>query len=59
VYRVIVSLVTVGWIVLGLGIVAAVFMLATSWLRRGQAVDLGSVSHQWIAEQRLDQERNQ
>jgi uncharacterized protein (TIGR03382 family) len=54
-----VSLVTVGWIILGLGIVAAVLMLATSWLRRDRKdADLGSVSHQWIAEQRTDHERS-
>jgi hypothetical protein len=49
------SLVNAVWIVLGLGIAVAVLMFATSWLRRAQDVDLGSVSDQWIAEQRLGQ----
>jgi hypothetical protein len=47
--------VNAGWIVLGMGIAVAVLMLATSWFRRDQDVDLGSVSHHWIAEQRMDQ----
>jgi hypothetical protein len=48
--------VNVGWIVLGMGIAVAVFMLATSWFRRDLGGDLGSVSHQWLAEQRMGQE---
>ena len=28
---------------------------ATTWFRRGEDVNLGSVSHQWIAEQRAGQ----
>jgi hypothetical protein len=43
------------WIVLGIGVAVAVLMLTTSWRRRDQEVDLGSVSHQWIAEQRMGQ----
>jgi hypothetical protein len=33
-------------------------MLATSRLRRAQVQDLGSVSDQWMAEQRLGQGRD-
>jgi hypothetical protein len=43
------------WIVLAVGVVGAAVMLATSRWRRDRAVDLGSVSHQWMAEQRLGQ----
>jgi hypothetical protein len=44
------------WIVVALLVVAAVAALAPIWLRRDQRsdrADLGTVSHQWIAEQRL------
>jgi hypothetical protein len=47
--------VNAGWIVMGMGIAVAVLMLTISWLRRAQDVDLGRVSDQWIAEQRLGQ----
>lgn len=44
------------WIVVGLGIAGAVAALVTSWQRgRDQHADLGTVSHQWIAEHRLGQ----
>jgi hypothetical protein len=43
------------WIVLGVGLAGAIVLLATLWLRRYQDSDLGTVSHQWIAEQRLGQ----
>ena len=49
------SLVTALWIVLLVGIVAGVLMLTTSWRRRDREVDLGTVSHQWMAEQRMGQ----
>jgi hypothetical protein len=49
------SLVNAAWIVLALAVAVAVLMLSTSWRRRDQQVDLGSVSHQWIAEQRMGQ----
>jgi hypothetical protein len=42
-------------IVIGIGAAIAVLMFATSWRRRDQEVDLGSVSHQWMAEQRMGQ----
>jgi hypothetical protein len=41
------------WIVAGLGVAAAIVALASSWLRRDQRADLGTVSHQWITENRL------
>jgi hypothetical protein len=50
--------VNAGWILLALGIAGAVVMLAASWVRRDRSPDLGSVSHQWIAEQRLGQSQN-
>ena len=31
----------------------ALILAATSWLRRHEPVDLGTVSHQWIAEQKF------
>jgi hypothetical protein len=49
------SLVTAGWLVLGMAVGLAGLVLATTWLRRNEQVDLGSVSHQWIAEQRAGQ----
>lgn len=39
----------------GVVMAGAILVLAKSWLRREQAVDLGTVSHQWIAEQRMGQ----
>jgi hypothetical protein len=47
--------VNAAWIVLGIGVAVAVLTLTTSWRRRDQELDLGSVSHQWIAEQRMGQ----
>ena len=44
-----------GWMILGLGIAVVILLLVTSWLRRREVADLGSVSNQWIAEQRLGQ----
>jgi hypothetical protein len=41
--------------ILAVSIAAPVVMLATSRLRRAQVTDLGSVSDQWMAEQRLGQ----
>ena len=46
---------TAGWIVVGMGVAVTALALATSWFRRGHEADLGSVSHHWIAEQRLSQ----
>jgi len=33
----------------------AIVLFATAWFRRYQDFDLGTVSNQWIAEQRLGQ----
>ena len=52
------SLVNAVWILLAVGIAGAVVMLVTSWVRRDQYADLGTVSHQWIAEQRFGQGQN-
>jgi hypothetical protein len=47
--------VNAAWIVLGIGGVAvAMLILTTSWRRRDRGRDLGSVSHQWMAEQRIE-----
>jgi len=43
------------WMVVGLGLVAAVVAFVSSWHRRDQHSDLGAVSHQWIAEHRFGQ----
>ena len=40
-------------VMLGMGIAIGVLLLVMSWRRRHQVADLGTVSHQWIAEQRL------
>jgi hypothetical protein len=47
--------VNTAWIVIGIGVAVAMLVLTTSWRRRDQEVDLGSVSHQWMAEQRMGQ----
>jgi hypothetical protein len=46
-------LVNPNWIVYAVGVTGAIVMFATSWLRRGRLADLGTVSHQWLTEQRL------
>lgn len=43
------------WIVLAVFVAGAIVMFATSRLRRRHVVDLGSLSHQWMAEQRFGQ----
>jgi hypothetical protein len=50
----VVSLVNIGWVVV-VALAGVIVVIATIWLRRHQDLDLGSVSHQWIAEQRLGQ----
>jgi hypothetical protein len=50
--------VNAGWILLAVAIAGAVVMLVTSWVRRDRYLDLGTVSHHWIAEQRLGQSQN-
>ena len=49
----------VEWTILGVGIAVAVAVLARSWRRRHQNVDLGTVSDHWISEQRLGQGHDQ
>jgi hypothetical protein len=52
------SLVNAGWTLLAVGIGGAVVMLVRAWVRRDRYPDHGTVSHQWIAEQRLGQGSN-
>jgi len=52
------SLVNAAWILLAIGITGAVTMLATSWLRCDQYNSLGTVSHDWRADQRLGNGQN-
>jgi hypothetical protein len=49
--------VTAFWIVVGVGVAVLAIALVASWRRRGEP-DLGVVSSQWIAEQRLAQGPN-
>lgn len=49
---------SVGWVVIGVVIAVAIIMLFTSRFRRDDTADLGTVSHQWMAEQRLGRERD-
>lgn len=41
------------WVVIGVGIAIALVARVTLWLRGDQPADLGTVSHQWIAEHRF------
>jgi len=41
------------WVVVALGIAAAVVALVTALRRGDHLADLGAVSHQWIAEHRI------
>jgi hypothetical protein len=41
------------WAAIALAIAVGVIARLTSWRRGGQPADLGTVSHQWIAEHRL------
>ena len=41
------------WIVLALCVVGGIVMVGAAWLRRRRGADLGTISDQWIAEQRL------
>lgn len=43
----------VGWMAVLIGVALAVVAVASSWFRRHEPLDLGTVSHQWIAEQRF------
>ena len=46
------------WMVVGLGVAAAIIALIPSWQRRDEHADLGAVSHRWIAEHRLGQDHD-
>ena len=52
------AMVNTGWIALAVAIIGGMVTLALSRLRRTSAVDLGTVSHQWITEQRLGHRRD-
>jgi heme exporter protein D len=41
------------WIAVGLGVAIVVVVAILSWRRRQYVADLGTVSTQWMAEQRL------
>ena len=43
------------WVVVGLGIVAAIVAVISLWQRGDQRTDMGAVSSQWISEHRLGQ----
>jgi hypothetical protein len=43
------------WFVVALGVAGAIVGLVVKWIRGDRRADLGAVSHQWIAEHRLDQ----
>jgi hypothetical protein len=47
------TLVNTVWVLIGLGLVAALAALFTSWHRGSNAADMGAVSHQWLMEHRL------
>jgi hypothetical protein len=46
------------WGVAAVLAIAAVVALVTSWRRGDRQTDLGAVSHQWIAEHRLNPEQD-
>jgi hypothetical protein len=41
------------WIVAALGVAAVIIAIISAWQRRDQRTDLGTVSHQWITENRV------
>ena len=43
------------WIVFAIGVTGAIVIFASSRLRRVSPADLGTLSHQWMAERRLRQ----
>ena len=44
---------TIWWVVLGLGGIGALWFIVSSWRRRRRDGDMGTLSDQWMAEQRL------
>ena len=52
------TLLSAVWLVGGMTLVGIVVALVTSRYRRDRAADLGTVSHQWMAEQRFGGPRN-
>jgi hypothetical protein len=48
----------VNTVLLVIGLTGAVIGLATAWSRRDRSRDLGTLSHQWLAEQRLGRGQN-
>jgi hypothetical protein len=46
-------LMNAGWMAVLVGLVLALVAIASAWFRRHEQFDLGTVSHQWIAEQRF------
>jgi hypothetical protein len=42
----------VAWLVGGIALVGVVIALIVSWYERDRPTDLGTVSQQWVAEQR-------
>ncbi len=45
---------TAGWIIILLALATAAAVAFTSWRRRTENSDLGTVSAQWLAEQRAN-----
>ena len=46
------------WLVGGIALVGVVIALVMSWYRPDQQADLGTVSQQWVAEQRFGGSRD-
>ena len=46
---------TTVWVVVGLGVLAAIIAIVASRQRQDHHSDFGSVSHQWISEHRFGQ----
>jgi FtsZ-interacting cell division protein ZipA len=43
----------VTWIIIGVGAIAVLAIVVASWRRRQYVSDLGTVSAQWMSEQRM------
>lgn len=44
---------TTAWVIGAIALASIAIVFARSWLRHDSLDDLGTVSHQWIAEQRM------